>query len=102
VAGNLLEVTGDRTVGPAGAASTKVIGVAANDAASGAPVRVWRRPGIVHRLVAQGAIAAGALVKSGTVAGSVATIGAGTFDQKVGRALEAIADTATGLVVFQP
>jgi hypothetical protein len=97
-AGQVVENTGNMTVGPAAAASTKVVGVAAHDAASGALVSVYSSG--VHDLTAQGAIAAGVLVKVGTVAGSVATIGAGTFDQAIGRALEAIADTAKGRVVI--
>jgi hypothetical protein len=44
--GQLLEVTGSGTVGPAAAGSVKVVGVAAFDCASGARITVWgRRPG---------------------------------------------------------
>lgn len=39
--GQLLEVTGSGTVGPAGAASLKCIGVAGNDAINGGKVTVW-------------------------------------------------------------
>lgn len=92
--GRLVEVTGNSTVGPAGAASTKVVGVAAFDAASGAKVDVWPLPGIVHEVTASGAIAAGDGVVAGA-AGVVVTIGAGTFQQLAGVALAAAADTAT-------
>lgn len=93
VGGRLVESTGNSTVGPAGAASTKVIGVAAWDAASGTKVDVWPLPGIVHEVVASGAIAAGDGLVAGA-AGVVSTIGAGTFQQLVGVAVAAAADTA--------
>lgn len=91
--GRLVETTGNSTVGPAGAASTKVIGVAAFDAASGAKVDVWPLPGIVHEVTASGAISAGDGIIAGA-AGVVSTVGAGTFQQLVGVALAAAADTA--------
>lgn len=94
-AGQLVEITGNMTVGPAGAASTKVVGVAARDTASGAQVMVYGDD--VHDLLAAGAIAAGAQVIAGA-AGTVATVGAGTAFQVIGVALEAIADTAKGRV----
>jgi hypothetical protein len=96
VGGQVVEVTGNMTVGPAASASTKVVGVAGNDAANTALVQVYRSG--IHDLTADGAIAAGDQVKVGTVAGSVAAIGAGTFGTKIGVALEAIADTAKGRV----
>jgi hypothetical protein len=92
--GRLVEITGNGTVGPAGAASTKVIGVAATDAAAGAKVQVWPLPGVVHEVTASGAVAAGDGLAAGA-AGVVSTIGAGTFQQLVGVALAAAADTAT-------
>lgn len=92
--GRLVEVTGNSTVGPAGAASTKVVGVAAYDAATGVKVDVWPLPGVVHEATASGAIAAGDGLIAGA-AGVVSTIGAGTFQQLVGVALAAAADTAT-------
>jgi hypothetical protein len=91
--GRLVESTGASTVGPAGAASTKVLGVAAFDAASGAKVDVWPLPGVVHEVVASGAISAGDGLIAGA-AGVVSTIGAGTFQQLVGVAMAAAADTA--------
>lgn len=91
--GRLVEVTGAGTVGPAGAASVKVIGVAAFDAANGAKVDVWPLGGLTHRITAAGAIAAGDNLAAGA-AGVVAPIGAGTFGQLVGVADRAAADTA--------
>lgn len=92
--GRLVEMTGSGTVGPAGAASTKVVGVAATDAASGAKVQVWPLPGVVHEVTASGAITAGdGLIAAAT--GLVSTIGAGTFQQLIGVALTTAADTAT-------
>lgn len=92
--GQTLMNSGNNTVAPAGAASTKYVGVAGHDAANGAPVTVLTGVGMVHETVAQGAITAGDLLKVGTVAGSVATVGAGTFDQVIGVALAGAADTA--------
>lgn len=93
--GRLVENTGNGTVGPAGAASTKVVGVAAFDVSgSGFKVDVWPLPGVVHETTAAGAVAAGDGLAAGA-AGVVSTIGAGTFQQLVGVALAAAADTAT-------
>jgi hypothetical protein len=89
--GRLVEVTGTGTVGPAGAASVKVLGVAATDAASGAKVQVWPLAGLTHRVLGTGAIAAGDNLAAGA-AGVVAAIGAGTFGQLVGVADRAGAD----------
>lgn len=87
--GQLLEVTGSGTVGPAGAASTKCVGVAAFDCASGD--RVTIHAGGVQRIVAAtGGVAAGDIVSAGA-AGTVAPIGVGAFGTKIGLALTAAA-----------
>lgn len=70
--GQLVEVTGSGTVGPAGAASVKVVGVAAFDAASGDNVTIYA--GGVQHVLASGAITAGAVVQ----AGAAGTVAAGT------------------------
>lgn len=92
-AGQLLEVTGSGTVGPAGAASTKCVGVAAFDAVSGD--RVTIHAGGVQKIVAgTGGVTAGDVVAAGA-AGTVVAIGAGTFATKIGIALTtAAADAA--------
>lgn len=92
-AGQLLEVSGDGTVGPAGAASVAVVGYALADAASGAPVKMLCF-GPVLSITSTGAITAGAKLVAGA-AGVVATIGANTFEKIVGTALT----TAAGNVV---
>jgi len=89
VGGRLVAVTGDRTVGPAGADSAAVVGVAGFDAAIGDDVTVFTRAGGVHSLVAAGAIAAGAKASS-AADGTVQTVGATT--NPIGLALEAAAD----------
>jgi hypothetical protein len=94
VGGRLVEVTGTGTVGPAGAASVKAIGVAATDQATGAKVQVWPLPGVVHEVTGAGVIAAGDNLAAGA-AGVVAPIAAGTFGQLVGVALAPAADGAT-------
>jgi hypothetical protein len=94
VGGRLVEVTGNGTVGPAGAASVKVLGVAAYDQATvGGKVDVWPLAGLTHRVTATGAINAGDNLAAGA-AGVVAAIGAGTFGQLIGVADRAAADTA--------
>ena len=93
VGGRLVESTGTRTVGPAGAASVKVLGVAAYDAAAGAKVAVWPLAGCTHKVTATGAIAAGDNLAA-AANGTVAPIAAGTFGQLVGVADGPAADTA--------
>lgn len=89
--GQLVEVTGDNTVGPAGAASLKVVGQACHDAATGAAVTVYFE-GPIREAVAAGAVAAGDLL----VAGAAGTVAAGTTANAVrGVALAAAADGAT-------
>lgn len=69
--GQLVEVTGSGTVGPAGAASTKVVGHAAFDAATNDNVTVYT-PGIVQHGTTAGAVTAGDVVQAGA-GGTVAT-----------------------------
>ena len=76
--GQVLEVTGNGTVGPAEATSEKVIGVAAYDCASGSIVTVLDRDKIhVSTVSAAGAVTAGESVKTGA-AGTVEAFTAGT------------------------
>lgn len=75
--GRLVAVTGPRQVGPAGADSAAVAGVAAFDAKSGESVTVYTRAGGVQRLTASGAIAAGDKISS-AAAGKIQTVGATT------------------------
>ena len=68
--GQLVEVTGSGTVGPAGAASVKVVGVAAFDAANGDNVTIFA--GGVQSDLTSGAVPAGAVGQAGA-SGTVAT-----------------------------
>lgn len=68
--GQLVEVSGSGTVGPAGAASTKVVGVAAFDAAINDNVTIYS--GGVQHAIASGAVAAGDVVQA-AANGQVAT-----------------------------
>lgn len=104
--GQLVEMVGNMTCQPAGAGSAKAIGVAARDAIVGAQVPVYTDG--VHDLTAAGAIASGDQLIAGA-AGTVATVAAVTTPtagdvnatrQLVGKALEAIADTAKGRVLL--
>jgi hypothetical protein len=72
VGGQLLAVSGSGTVGPAGAASEAVVGVAAHDATTVAPLLNYFPRGKVHVSTASGGITAGARVSAGA-AGTVAT-----------------------------
>ena len=74
VGGQLVAVTGAMQVGPAGADSGKIAGVAAHDAASGQRLTVFVN-GFVHETTSTGTIAAADNVASGA-AGVVATQGA--------------------------
>lgn len=73
----VLEVTGSGTVGPAGAASTKSVGVAAYDAVSGDKVTIYT--GGVQVLTASGTVTAGDVVQCGAAgtaaSGTTAPIG---------------------------
>lgn len=68
--GQRVEVTGNGTVGPAGAASTKSIGHAAFDAANGENVTIFA--GGVQHGTASGAVTAGDVVQC-AAAGNIAT-----------------------------
>lgn len=70
--GQLVEVTGNNTVGPAAAAATDVVGVAAHDAASGAKLLVWPLKNVTHEVISAGVVAAGDQLAAGA-AGTVAT-----------------------------
>lgn len=94
--GQLVEVTGDNTVGPAGAASIKTVGQALHDAAIAAGVTVYGRGPIREAVVAGAGVVAGVRLKA-AAAGKVALYVDGTdaVTQVVGIALAAAADTAT-------
>jgi hypothetical protein len=101
-AGQLVELTGDFTVGPAGAASTKVVGVALWDVPASRATVQGPQVGdgkelsvasvCVVSLTASGAIAAGDTLVA-AAAGAVAAAGA-TPDARtvIGRALQAISN----------
>lgn len=89
--GQVVAVSGNGTVGPAGADSNAVVGVAAHDASTTAPTLTIFPRGKVHISTASGAITAGARVNSGaagTVASAAAAVG------NIGVALTTAADTA--------
>lgn len=95
-ADQLLAVSGNGTLGVAGAASAAVVGIALAGAASGAPVRALMF-GPVLSVINSGGITAGAKVVT-AAAGQVATIGANTFEKIVGTALTT-ATTGNAIVV---
>jgi hypothetical protein len=73
--GQVLEVTATGTVGPATAATTKPVGVAGNDTASGGRVTVWPLANCIHEItvVAAATVTAADGVITGT-AGTVNTV----------------------------
>lgn len=101
VAGMLVESTGDRSVGPAGAASVKVIGVAAQTG-SAIGDKIAIDTGGVYLLKAAGAIAAGDVLQAGAL-GTVSNGIVLASDPRliVGIALSAIGDTLTGPVLLR-
>lgn len=87
--GQVVEITGADTVGPAAATSKKVVGVATFDAAVGELVTVVS--GGVQRPVASGAVTAGDLVVT-AAAGKVATSAAPAAGTQIGIAHSTAAD----------
>lgn len=89
--GQLLVVSGDGTVGPAGGDAANFIGVAAQDAASGALVSYFPR-GKVHHTTTAGAVTAG----NGAFTGADGTVDdTGTAANKIGVFLTSAASGET-------
>lgn len=87
--GQLVVVTGNNTVGPAGAAGVAVVGVAAHDAAANAKVTVWPIKNVTHQITSTGTIAAGDGIVSGAagVAATAAIATAAAAGTLLGKAL---------------
>jgi predicted RecA/RadA family phage recombinase len=97
--GQLVGVSGSGTVAPTSAATPSFVGVASNDALSGDNVAIYA--GGVQRLVASGAITAGATVEA-AAAGKVSAHTNGANDINiVGVALTTAADGALVEVQFE-
>ncbi|WP_130011997.1 capsid cement protein [Serinicoccus sediminis] len=90
--GQLVAVSGDGTVAPAAAASTKWVGTAGFDAKAGESVTVYK--GGVQRATASGAITAGDMVTS-AASGRVATNATPGAGQQVAVAVSTAADGET-------
>ncbi|HWE55963.1 MAG TPA: hypothetical protein VG435_10640 [Acidimicrobiales bacterium] len=75
--GQLVEMTGDATVGPAQVTSQQVAGVAAFDAASGAKVDVFPIDKVHETIAGTGGLTAGNPVKAGAL-GTVVEYTVGT------------------------
>lgn len=93
--GQLVEVTGSGTVGPAGATSGKSVGVAAQDASNGARVTVYAGF-TVHEVIASGTVTAGDQVvpaAAGQVSSLAAASGAVAADINNARAVVGVALT---------
>lgn len=74
--GQILEVSGNGTVGPATAATVKPVGVAAHDAASGARVNVWPLLNVVHEITV--VAAATVTAADGVITGTAGTVNTAT------------------------
>ncbi len=99
-ADQFLAVSGDGTLGPAGAASAAVVGYALAGASSGQPVRALMFGPVVTAVVADAnGVTAGEKVIT-AAAGTVQSIAANTFEKIIGTALTTAADTATVRVVM--
>jgi hypothetical protein len=83
-AGQVVAISGAGTVAPAGAASTAVVGVAGQDAATNDNIVIYA--GGVQNVLASGTVAAGDPVIAGA-AGTVATSATPPAGQQVGIAL---------------
>ncbi|MDE9364579.1 DUF2190 family protein [Luteipulveratus sp. YIM 133132] len=97
VGGQVVELTGVESVGPAGAASTKWFGVAGYDAKAGSRVVVYK--GGTQRPVASGAVAVGDLVTT-AAGGKVVTAATPSVGAFVGVAVSAATDGQTVLIDF--
>ncbi len=106
-AGQLVEVSGDGTIGPAGANSQKVVGVALQSGDAANDIIAVQVLGYVFNLVASGGITAGDEVSAaaaGKVATQAAASGATATDinkarSVIGIALDTILDTAAGRIL---
>lgn len=99
--GQVVKLSGNRTVVPTTAVTDRPIGVALHDAAIGETVSIATEG--VWPLKAAGAIAAGDNLTPGAVAGTVSVDNTTPTEamSRVGIALEAIADTAVGRVMVK-
>jgi hypothetical protein len=102
VGGQLVEVSGNGTVGPAAAGSVKTVGVAAHDAGSGGRLTVHPVAGVVHELVAGASVTAGQPVKVGATSGAVLPLSGGAPGAQVGVALTTAAQDAKVQVLGTP
>lgn len=94
--GQLVEITGNMTVGPAGAGSSKVVGQPGHDAALGEPVTIHLPGKTVTSLVASGTVAAGDPIKAAAAGkGSKFTVGTDPEAARFGTALEGATDGKT-------
>lgn len=84
--GTLAESTTTGAAATAGAASVKVIGVFAHDAASGARVSIWPLNNVIHETTSTAGVGVGVVVIAGT-GGTVEPIGAQTGFERFGLAV---------------
>jgi hypothetical protein len=97
--GTVVESTTTGACAATGAASSKVLGVAAHDAPSGGRISIWPLPGVVHEVTntagntvgdnivsaAGGLVAQGALALGTALGTAVATAGVGAKTRFLGR-----------------
>jgi len=94
--GQVVKLSGNRTVVPTTGVADVPAGIALYDGAIGEKVTIVTEG--VWPVKAGAAVAAGDLLGPAATAGTVQPIGAGTFGVVVGQAMEAISNGATGRV----
>jgi hypothetical protein len=94
--GQLLSYSAADTVVPSGANPTNYAGIAAHDAASGAPVTVLMGSGVVHETAnnSGSTITAAGLVYAGAAGGVTGTVGTGYGAVAIGVAVRTALTTA--------
>ena len=87
--GQVLVASGAGTVGPAGAGSLVVVGIAAHDAASGAKVTVWPMNNCIHEITTTGTVTAldGVITAASGTVGTAAIATAAAAGTLIGTAL---------------
>lgn len=93
--GQAVAVSGVDTVSPTAVNPANFAGVAAHDAASGAPVTVHMGAGLVHETAIAAAATAGALLFAGAAGQVTATAGTGYGAVAIGVAIRTLAGAGT-------
>src|SRR4249919_4199546 len=91
--GQVLKLSAADTVQPADANAPTYVGVAAHDAASGAPVTVLAGSGVVHETLCAGTISQGTLVFAGSATAGELGVANSGYNVAIGVALRTTTTT---------